>query len=547
MELDSGSAVSVISQSEYEQYFKGTALKPSNIHLKTYTGDTGTPVGVVPVNVKYQNQQSMLNLYVVKSHGLALFGRDWLIQIQLDWRSIYSICTIPSTEVSTETELKRVLESAADVFQDGIGTLKHIKGKIVLNENVSPKFHKARPVPYSIREKVASELDRMEAEGILSKVDWSPWATPIVPVIKKNGAVRVCGDFKVSINPVLKGEQYPLPRIDNIFANLSGGQHFSKIDLAEAYLQMEMEEESKVYLTINTHKCLYRFNRLVFGIASAPALWQNAMDQVLQGCPGTQCYLDDIIVTGENAQKHLQNLKTTLARLAAYGLRARRDKCEFFKPSITYLGHTIDAHGLQKCTEKTNAVIQAPRPKDVPQLRSFLGFVNYHRFLPNMATVLYPLNSLLQVGKKWNWTKQCDEAFQKAKKMVTSDTVLTHYDSELPLKLVCDASPYGIGAVMSRVMNDGSERPIAFASRSLTAAEKNYAQTDHEALSLVWGVKRFNQYLFGKEFTLVTDHQPLVSIFNPQKGVPLTAAARMQRWALFLGGHRLRIFLLQQR
>ncbi|KAL6460959.1 hypothetical protein MHYP_G00309250 [Metynnis hypsauchen] len=155
MELDTGSAVSVISQSEYEQYFKGTALKPSDIHLKTYTGERIRPVGVVPVNVKYQNQHSMLNLYVVKSHGPTLFGRDWLTQIQLDWRSIYSICTIPSTEVSTETELKRVLQSAADVFQDGIGTLKHIKGKIVLNENVSPKFHKARPVPYSIREKVA--------------------------------------------------------------------------------------------------------------------------------------------------------------------------------------------------------------------------------------------------------------------------------------------------------------------------------------------------------------------------------------------------------
>ncbi|RXN30262.1 putative protein K02A2.6-like protein [Labeo rohita] len=423
-----------------------------------------------------------------------------------------------------------------------MGTLKHIKGKITLKEDAVPKFHKARPVPYAIRQKVEIELDRLEAEGILSKVDWSPWATPVVPVSKKDGSVRLCGDFKVSVNPELHVEQYPLPRIEDIFATLSGGRHFSKIDLAEAYLQMEMEEDSKVFLTINTHKGLYRYNRLVFGISSAPALWQRAMDQVLQGCPGTQCYLDDIIVTGENDSIHLENLACVLKRLEDYGLRARRDKCEFFKNSITYCGHQIDANGLHKCPDKLRAIAEAPSPKDVSQLRSFLGFVNYYnRFLPNLATVLYPLNALLQAGKKWMWTKQCAEAFQEAKRLVMSDTVLTHFDPHKPMKLACDASPYGIGVVLSHVMNDGTERPIAFASRSLSTAEKNYAQIDREALRLVWGVKRFNQYLYGNEFTLVTDHQPLVSIFSPQKGVPLTAAARMQRWALFLGGHRYRI------
>lgn len=193
------------------------------------------------------------------------------------------------------------------VFQSGIGTLKHIKGKITLNENAVPKFHKARPVPYAIRQKVENELDRLEAEGILSKVDWSPWATPVVPVAKKDGTVKLCGDFKVSVNPELQVEQYPLPRIEDIFATLAGGQLFSKMDLAEAYLQMEMEEDSKVFLTINTLKGLYRYNRLVFGVASAPALWQRAVDQVLQGCPGTQCYLDDIIVTGDSDSSHLEN------------------------------------------------------------------------------------------------------------------------------------------------------------------------------------------------------------------------------------------------
>lgn len=538
MELDTGSAVSVMSQWEFEKLFRNAKLKKTMVLLKTYTGEKIIPLGVMPVMVQYNNQQCTLDLYIVKKGGPALWGRDWLRKIQLDWRCIKNLQFSQPVIKSTEMKLNKLLEQAAPVFEDCIGTLKHIKGKIVLTDRATPKFHKARPVPYAIRQKVEAELDRLEAAGILSKVDWSQWATPIVPVAKKNGAVRVCGDFKVTINPVLQAERYPLPRIEDIFANLSGGKRFSKIDLAEAYLQMEMEEESKVYLTIHTHKGLYQYNRLVFGVASAPAIWQRAMDQVLQGVPGTQCYLDDIIVTGANEEEHLENLRKVLKRLEDYGLRAKREKCEFFKSSVAYCGHIIDSLGLHKCQEKIKAVLKAPHPQDVSQLRSFLGFVNYYnRFLPNLATVLHPLHQLLQNGRKWLWTKECEQAFQDAKNLVISDTVLTHYDPSLPVKLACDASPYGIGAVMSHVMADGSERPIAFASRSLSMAERNYAQIDREALSLVWGVKRFNQYLYGKKFTLVTDHQPLISIFNPRKGIPATAAARMQRWALFLGGH----------
>ena len=171
-------------------------------------------------------------------------------------------------------------------------------------------------------------------------------------------------------------------------------------------------------------------------------------------------------------------------------------------------------------------------------MRSFLGLINYyHTFLPNLSTVLHPLHGFLQLGKKWKWSKDCERAFKTAKQLITSEEVLTHFDPSLPLRLACDASPYGICAVLSHRMPDGTERPIAFALRSLNAAECNYAQIDRVGLCLVWGVKKFNQYLYGKHFTLIPDHQPLVSIFNPQKCVPAIAAARLQRWALFLGAH----------
>ncbi|XP_030621125.1 uncharacterized protein K02A2.6-like [Chanos chanos] len=543
MELDTGSALSVISESDYKQLFPKLPLVQTSVMLKTYTGEKVSPKGKLKVKVTYGGKTQQLELYVLKNGGPALFGREWLRKIQLDWHTIKALNMSSAGNCSPHSVTRRLsqLLSANDrVFAEGIGTLKGMKARIELDEKATPRFHKARPVPYALRPKVDAELQSLEASGILSRVEWSDWATPIVPVIKKGKAeaVRICGDFKVSINPVLRTVQYPLPRIEDIFASLAGGEKFSKIDLAQAYLQMEIEESSRKFLTINTHRGLFQYNRLVFGVASAPAIWQRAMDQVLQDIPGTQCYLDDIIVTGKNDEEHLQNLSKVLTRLSEYGLHAKRSKCEFFKSEISYCGHVIDKHGLHKSQEKIEAVLQAPKPENVSQLRSFLGLVNYyHKLLPNLATTLHPLNTLLQTGVKWEWSEKCDRAFEEIKRLITSDELLTHYDPTRPIRLACDASPYGIGCVLSHVMKDGSERPIAFTSRSLTSAERNYAQIDREALSLVWGVKKFHHYLYGQRFTLVTDHQPLVSIFNPRKGIPVMSATRLQRWALYLGAH----------
>ena len=182
--------------------------------------------------------------------------------------------------------------------------------------------------------------------------------------------------------------------------------------------------------------------------------------------------------------------------------------------------------------------MNAPRPNDVVDVRSFFGLINYyHRFLPNLSTVVHPLTQRLEKNHQWKWTEQCEIAFQKKKEMIMSEQVSTHYDPSLPLKLACDASPVGIGAVLSLVMHDGTERPIAFASRTLTKTEQKYAQIDKEALSIIWGVKKFHMYLFGLSFTLYTNHQPLTSIFQPRKSIPVVTTAHLQRYALFLAGN----------
>ncbi|XP_041376684.1 uncharacterized protein K02A2.6-like [Gigantopelta aegis] len=266
------------------------------------------------------------------------------------------------------------------------------------------------------------------------------------------------------------------------------------------------------------------------------------MDTVLQGLSGVKCIIDDMIITGRSDKEHLQNLENVLQRLEKYNLRIKLEKCEFFKDRISFCGHEIDMEGLHKTQSKIEAVVKAPKPENVSELRTFLGLVNYYnRFLKDVSTVLHPLYERLRRDKPWVWSDQCEEAFCAVKALITSPEVLTHYNPNLPIRLACDASPVGLGAVLSHVMDDGVERPIAYASRSLTKAERNYSQIDKEALALIWEVKRFHTYLFGREFTLLTDHQPLVSIFHPRKGIPMTTAARLQRYALFLAGHNYRI------
>ena len=176
----------------------------------------------------------------------------------------------------------------------------------------------------------------MENEGTITKVNHSEWDTPIVPVLKKNGNMRRCGDFKVTVNPVLKVDQYTLPKIEDIFPQLARGHQFTKLDLTQAYLQLPVHENSKELVTINTHKGIYRYNRMPFGIASAPAMCQRTIEEVLQGITGVQVMLDDMIITGKDDQEHLQNLDEVLARLEEYGLRLNLDKCQFFKDSVTF-------------------------------------------------------------------------------------------------------------------------------------------------------------------------------------------------------------------
>ena len=226
------------------------------------------------------------------------------------------------------------------------------------------------------------------------------------------------------------------------------------------------------YTPINTHRGLYQYTRLPFGIASSPEILQRTMDSVLQGIPHVICYLDDILVTGDNRNEHLKNLEEVLNCLQQYGVRTRSDKCMFLQDSVNYLGHRIDVNGLHAMEDKLDAIMNAPPPQNVQQLRAFLGLLNYYgKFMSNLSTVIHPINRLLRHNFKWKWTSECRKSFEKAKELLKYSNVLIHYNPSLPIKLAGDASNYGIGAVISHITPDGQERPILFASQTLTSSE----------------------------------------------------------------------------
>ena len=388
MEVDTGATVSVISEEAYQALFPDQLLQTCTMALKTYTGEPMQIRGEVHVTVRYQDQGPFeLPLVVIKGRGPTLLGRNWLYRFRLDWTSIKAV--LPGKP------LDRLLQEYNSVFNDEVGTISPMKVKLSVSETAKPRFHRPRPVPFALRARVDEELDRLEDAGVLEKVNFSEWAAPIVVVPKKDGRVRICGDYKVTINPVLDIEQYPLLRADDLFATLAGGKYFSTLDLSHAYNQLVVDEDSRDYLTINTHRGLYRYTRLPFGVASAPAIFQKTMDQILRGIDGVICYLDDILITGSTEEEHLERLRQVLKRLEEHGIRVKRSKCFFLRPSVQYLGHLVDADGLHATDDKLKAITEARAPKNLPELRSFLGLLNYYgRFIPKLSTIVHPLNQL---------------------------------------------------------------------------------------------------------------------------------------------------------
>ena len=318
------------------------------------------------------------------------------------------------------------------------------------------------------------------------------WASPIVIVPKSDGRLRICGDYKRTVNPCLDNDTFPQPTPEELFSKIHVGKKFSKIDLSQAYLHMQLEEQSQKYLTINTSKGLKQYTRMPCGVKPASGIFQRFIENKLCYIPCTVVKIDDILITGKNDEEHLKNIEI----LNVLGATVNKSKCLFLANEIGYIGFLIDKNGIRVNPRKIDPIINMPQPTNVKQLQSFLGAVNYYsKFIPNMADIAKHLYKLIEKNAIWEWKNECDSSFRVLKQRLSESPVLSMYESDLPLKVDCGASKYGLGAALSHKYLDRTEKTIAYASRTLKKNEINYSQVDKEGTSIIFALKKFNQYL----------------------------------------------------
>lgn len=482
-------------------------------------------------------RNDLILIYIVGGRRKPLLGREWIRQLfNGNYFPVPSVSVKNMLVHSQSSKLHSILDKYKNACSSEHSAIKDVQAKLRLKPDATPVFVRARPVPFKLLQLVEQELDNLES-GIIEKVTTSKWATPIVPILKRNGKIRICGDYKVTVNPQLLVDDHPFPTIDELFPKLANGNKFSKLDLEQAYLQLEIAPEDRELLTINTCKGLYKVNRLMYGIALGPTIWQREIENILQSIPGVTIFFDDIVITGETDAIHLSRLEEVLERLHRHNIRLNVEKSKFFSNKVDYCGYTVDKEGIHKEDQKIEAIKQMPRPKNLSEIRAFTGMINYYgRFIPNLSTILRPLNALLRKDTPFIWSKEYEAAFCQAKEAFISNRVLVYFNPKLPLVLATDASSYGVGAVLYHRYPDGPEGVIQFASQTFSETQRKYSQIDKEAYAIIYGVKKFFQYLYGNKFTLITDHRPLIQIFSPTTSLPIYTAMRMQHYANFLQG-----------
>ena len=355
----------------------------------------------------------------------------------------------------------------------------------------------------------------MESIGVISKVsEPTAWCAGMVVVPKQNGNLRICVDLKPLDENVLR-EVHPLPKVDETLAQLAGAKIFSKLDANSGFWQIPLAKESRLLTTFVTPYGRYCFNKLLFGICSAPEHFQRRMSEVLAGLEGVLCLMDDVLVFGKSAEEHDTRLLAVLQRIQQAGVTLNPDKCEFNKTSLIFLGHLLDHRGVQGDPQKTSAILKMDPPTSVAELRRSWGWlINLENSQGTWQNSLSPyIRELLSKKRAWQWGPQQDQAFAKVKKELAKPTVLVLYDPAAETKISADASSYGLGAVLMQ-KEDTQWKPVAYASHSMSETERRYAQIEKEGLAVTWACEKFASYILGKRIYIETDHKPLVPLLG---------------------------------
>ena len=430
-------------------------------------------------------------------------------------------------------DLVTLLASYKDILTDRPGLTSVLEHHIRLVHDVPVR--KSYPLPHALSRQLQEDLEKWQKMGIIER-SHSPYCSPLLAVRKKDGTHRFCLDCR-QINQITVFDGEPIADPQHIFTELSSAKFLSKIDLASGFWQVPLAEESRPYTAFSTRQGLYQFRVLPFGLSNAPGCFSRLMRVVLKDLPQVSCYLDDILIHSKDWTSHLTTIAQVLDRLRRYGLHAKPTKCLFGYRSLTYLGHQVGCGVYAPLESKVQAIAALPVPENVTQLRSFLGSTGYYQqFIRGYADIAAPLFDLLKSKKaksdRLHWTHLATQAFQELRKTLVQKPILQLIDPALPFTVRTDASNVGLGAVLMQPHKQDPRKlaPVMYASRRLKAAENNYSTVEKEALSIYWAFHKFEAYIYGREFTLMTDHRPLLYLGSADKLNP-----RLKRWAIYLG------------
>ena len=533
--IDSGASVDILDRKTFlricdsGKFEKGKpVLEPPDTNLFAYGG--GPPLPLLgkfstAVERNVDNIRICTVFYVTKSAEGCLLSYDTARKLGL----------INIVNTLAENRCEMLLCDFDNVFQ-GLGRLKDFQLKLNIDTDVVPLHQKHRRVPFSTRKKVEDAVKQLIADDICEDPgnDPTPWVSPIVVVPKPNAPdqIRLCVDMRAA-NQAIKRVKHPMPTVDELIHDLNGCKFFSKLDLNQGYHQIELHPDSRYITTFSTHLGLHRYKRLNFGVNAASEKFQQILESVLKGLQGVRNISDDIIIASESEELHGIHVRACLQRLSDSGLTLNRKKCMFFQSSMSFFGNIFSEDGISPDPKKISAVCDAPRPVDKKQVRSLLGMVNYvQRYIPGLATLVKPLRELIKTSTNFVWSDECESAWITLKSSLTDSSTMSYFDPNQKTELLVDASPVGLGAILTQIDADGDRRyVVAYASKSCDDVESRYSQIEREALAVRWGIEHYHLYLYGAPFTVVTDHKPLVSVFSNVLAKP---SPRIERWCLRL-------------
>ena len=538
-QIDSGSECCVLPLNEYVKVTGDRSLamlRPVKTVIVTYNGTREKSLGQCKLSVVRKGVKHRLVFNVLQGKYTPILSLDasegmGVLKIKDSDPLNYVYNTHEAVKAKKLTACA-VKAEYPDVFQ-GLERLKD-SYSIEIDESVRPVVHAPRRVPVPVREKVRKKLDELECDGVLTPVtEATDWVSSMVIVQKPSGQIRICIDPK-DLNTAIRREYYPMPTIEEVSTRLKNARLFTVLDAKNGFWQIPLDEKSSMLTCFNTPFGRYRWLRMPFGINSAPEIWQRTMNQLVEGLTGTEVIHDDFLIVGcgttdkEAEIDHDKNLRAFLDRARERNLRLNAEKMKLKMTEVPYIGHLLTREGLRVDPKKVEAIEKMPEPGDAKAVQRLLGSVNYlAKFVPHLSDILEPLRRLMDKDTEWCWLHIHQEAFDRMKKALTSTPVLQYYDVKKPVCIQCDASDGGLGAGL---LQDGL--PVVYASRALTATERNYAQIEKELLAIVFACEKFDQYVYGREKVHVqSDHKPLEVIFRK----PLvTAPKRLQRMLLRL-------------